>query len=67
MTVPRIAGGVLGSLKALAAALSVAIADWALAGLALPHDASFEQTAAKVVEWVLIGAAVWLVPNLARR
>ncbi len=66
MIAPRLAGGVLGSLKALAAALAVAVADWALAGLALPHDASFEQVAAKLVEWALIGAAVWLVPNLER-
>lgn len=67
MIAVRATTGVLGSLKALAAALAVAFADWLLAGLALPHDASFSEVAAKLFEWALIGAAVWLVPNLDHR
>lgn len=66
MIAPRMAAGALGSLKALAATLAVAFADWTTSGLGLPADASLEQVAAKLVEWALIGAAVWLVPNLAR-
>ena len=67
MIVPRATTSVLGSLKALAAALAVAFTDWLLAGLALPSDASFVEVVAKLIEWALIGAAVWLVPNLDRR
>lgn len=66
MTGRRLAANVLGSLKALAATLAVAFADWATSGLGLPADASLEQVAVKLVEWALIGAAVWLVPNLDR-
>ena len=66
MTAPRPSAGLLGSLKALAAALAVALADWVTTGLDLPADASFEQVAAKLAEWAVIGAAVWLVPNLRR-
>lgn len=67
MIVPRATSGALGSLKAFAAALAVAFADWLLAGLALPNDASFAEVATKLIEWALIGSAVWLVPNLDRR
>ncbi len=66
MTAPHRNACVLGSLKALAATLAVACADWATTGLELPRDASFEQVAAKLFEWALIGAAVWLVPNFER-
>ena len=66
MTAPHRNAGVLGSLKALAATLAVVCADWATVGLDPPRAASFQQVAAKLFEWALIGAAVRLVPNLER-
>ena len=56
----------LGSLKAFAATAAVALADWITAGLSLPQDVTLEQALVSLVEWALIGGAVWLVPNLKR-